>query len=90
MRKNRVHSKLKQIKKHHKSKYIRYQEKMDRKIREEFNIKKSKKETKYSPANANAAASVYGERMFMNKYKSRPKFMENLNSTFSPQKEKKQ
>lgn len=64
---------------------VQYQEKMNQKIRNEYNIKQ--KQPKVPSEKSRAAAMVYGERMFMSKYKNRPKFMQNLNSTLSPRKE---
>lgn len=66
---------------------IQYQEKMSQKIRDEYNIKTKEKENTGTPGVPNVAALVYGERMFMSKYKNRPKFLEDLNSTLSPRKQ---
>ena len=49
---------------------------------------KSKSRSKETVKLKGQASYVYGERMFMSKYKSKPKFLENLNSTLSPKKEK--
>ena len=68
---------------------IEYQEKMNSKIRDEYNIKKKDKENFDPPAKTKVASLVYGERMFMEKYKNECKFMENLNSTLSPRKGEK-
>lgn len=59
---------------------------MNQKIRNEYNIKLK---AKHDKAPSTSAAFVYGERMFMNKYKYRPKFLGDLNSTLSPRKEVK-
>lgn len=72
-----------------KSQMLEFQEKMSNKIRNEYNIKGKSKDSKHKKSISKVAEQVYGERMFMNKYKSRPKFMENLNSTLSPRKEEK-
>lgn len=68
---------------------IQYQEKMSQKIRDEYNIKSREKENNDDTMESKVASLVYGERIFMGKYKYRPKFMEDLNSTYSPRKETK-
>ena len=74
------------IKKQRKSKMVRYQEKMNQKIRVEYNIKNWKEDR--TTVTSKQSSMVYGERMFMSKYyKNKPKFLQNLNSTLSPRKE---
>jgi len=77
------------FKRQRKSKMIQYQERMNQKIRKEYNIKEKSRENKKEQPSSNVASFVYGERMFMSKYKSHPKFMETLNSTLSPRKDSK-
>lgn len=77
------------IRRQKKSQMVEFQEKMSKKIRREYNIKGKSKDSKHEKHVSSVAAEVYGERMFMAKYKNRPKFMENLNSTMSPRKEEK-
>lgn len=69
---------------HGKSKMLQYKEKIGEKLRNEYNIKKPEK--KVNQGTSSSAALVYGERMFMDKYKNNPKFLQNLNSTYSPRK----
>jgi hypothetical protein len=68
-----------------KSKMLQYKEKIGEKLRNEYNIKKPEKKLNHATSSS-AAALVYGERMFMDKYKNNPKFLQNLNSTYSPRK----
>ena len=79
-------AKSNRIKRQKKSKMIQYQEQMNQKIRTEYNIK-SRSPNKDPAKPSKQASLVYGERMFMSKYKSKPKFLQTLNSTLSPKKQ---
>lgn len=72
-----------------KSRVVEYQQKLNSKIRDEYNIKKKDKENWEDEDKPTLASQIYGERMFMSKYRNEWKFMENLNSTLSPRKEEK-